>query len=397
MTSKLVMLGTITPCRINTMSINQDSQFLRVLNLYRALPRAPEAEQSINHIQQLCAYDSSQRKTLQRDLELLEQCLSAGIIEKTPSAGNTPAQYRLSMDATIEQFAPELSLVLVMANSYLQQHLPSDTYSKTEGFFMSAEQQLEKHTRLKNWSNRVRFIYEGYCQIPHDLPPSNDINNLYQAILDDDIWLKISYMREYDNAVNKYTIKPHGIINRGRKQFIIASKITDDSSEIRTFCLHRMLRIKPVTARVTIELDMLDIDFALEQKEHEYARYGRDHIELKLRCDDQLLQYLQDAPFCTGQRLEETKHGYFYLYARTMIIQTVFDWLVEKASLVRVIEPVELSNEIKSQVRLAAYNYDFEFYNDDTNSDNDDDPFDFSELDGDNPDDNSTLSNTTDK
>lgn len=337
-------------------------QFLRILELYRQLPRSPESYISIDQLENVMHF--GQRKTLQRDLELLKISLATGKIEKIASKGRTPAQYRLSSNAIIERFSPELALSLVMANSFLEQHLPPYVYAKVSGLFQSAEKQLEKHTHLKEWNSRIRFIYEGYCQQNYALAPEHMIELLYQAMMDDHSWVKIQYQREYDNDILEYVIRPHGMINRGRKQFIIAHKIENNHSILRTFCLHRIRDVQPAKERLSINMDSFEIYQAIEDQEHEWALFDRETLRVKLRCDQALYAVLEESEL--GDMIELGNvgvSGYFYVITDVLITETVFNWLVEKAHQVRVMYPDKLADVVKERIQQAVDLYadnDFE-------------------------------------
>lgn len=341
---------------------NTNLQFLRILALYRQLPRSPEPYISIDQLENCLHFGS--RKTLQRDLELLKKSLATGKIEKIASKGRAPAQYRLSANAIIERFSPELALSLVMANSFLEQHLPPYAYCKVSGLFESAEKQLEKHTHLKEWSSRIRFIYEGYCQQHYELAPEYMIELLYQAMMDEHSWVKIQYQREYDNDIVDYVIRPHGMINRGRKQFIIAHKIETNTSILRTFCLHRIRDVQPAQEKLSVNIDSFEIYQAIEDQEHEWALFDREVLRVKLRCEQALYAILEESELGNMIKLGNVGvNGYFYVLTDVLITETVLNWLVEKAHQVRVMYPEKLADILKKRIQQAVDLYadnDFE-------------------------------------
>lgn len=358
---------------------NINLQFLRVLALYRQLPRSPAAYISIDQLENCLHF--GKRKTLQRDLDLLNKSLATGKIEKIVSKGRTPAQYRLSSNAIIEQFSPELALSLMMANSFLEQHVPPHVYCKVSGLFQSADKQLEKYTHLKEWNSRIRFIHDGYCQHAYQLAPAHVIELLYQAMMDDHSWIKIQYQREYDNDILDYVIRPHGMINRGRKQFIIAHKIENNSSILRTFCLHRIRDIQPAQENLCVDVDSFEIYQAIEDQQHEYALFDREIIRVKLRCDDVVHPVFEESEFGNMEESEfgnmielgETStSGYFYVLTDILVTETVLNWLVEKAHQVRVIHPEKLAREIKTRIQQAVDLYAYDDFDNDCLLENDD-------------------------
>lgn len=343
---------------------NKNLQFIRVLTLYRRLPRSPESYISIDELENCLHF--GKRKTLQRDLELLNKCLATGKIEKIASMGRTPAQYRLSDNAIIEQFSAEFALSLIMANSFLEQHLPSHVYNKMSGLFQSAEKQLEKHTHLKEWNDRIRFVYDGYCQNKYELAPGYMIELLYQAMLDNHSWVKIQYQREYDNDILEYVIRPQGMINRGRKQFILAHKIENQNSVLRNFCLHRIRDVQPAKEKLCVGIDSFEIYQAINNQEHEWALFDRETLTVKLRCEETLYAILEESELGNIIKLGDVGiTGYFYVITEVMITETVLNWLVERAHQVRVMYPEKLVKEVKKRIQLAIDLYADNDFDDD--------------------------------
>lgn len=345
----------------------------RVITLYQTMPRKPQAAFEVEELRQKLKNfytsdcdEKSVHKAIQRDLKLLALILSAGQLLRTEGQGNQPARFRLSADASIESFKPELSLVLVMANTYLRQYLPPDIYNKVEGFFEAAEQQLKQHTALEDWQNRIRFIHADYSPTVEDWGLTINAGNIYHALLNQNYWLNAQYQREYDNAIQDYILKPHGIINRGRKQFLIASKINGHQTELRTFVMNRFIAVNLIAEKLTVQVDDYDIDELIRQQEYDMAYFDRELVNLKIRCDDELLNDITENPLSHDQIIEKTQHGYFYVTAPLMISQTIVDWLVGQAHRIRVIEPQELFYRIRHYVSKAAelYEVDWEIHED---------------------------------
>ena len=364
-TAKLTLLISLVEKIMETSNYHV---FERVIRLYQILPRSPQPAICINELKERLSkkyynelsQDRSLTKALQRDLRLLTLILSAGNLLRTDGKGNQPASFRLSQSACIERFKPELSLVLVMANTYLHQYLPYDIYEKVEGFFEAAEQQLKQHTTLEDWQNRIRFIHADYSPVHDEGLSFIHAGNIYHALLNKDYWLNAQYEREYDNKINHYILKPHGIINKGRKQFLIASKIVDNKSELRTFIISRFQEVEIIPEKLVVNVDEYDIDELVRNQEYEMAYFDREKVNLKIRCNDEMLGKVEENPFDNDQNIEKTHHGYFYLIAQVMITQTVLDWLISKSHSVKVIEPRELYHRVRRKVVMAADLYEIE-------------------------------------
>ena len=112
---------------------------------------------------------------------------------------------------------------------------------KVEGFFVSAQEQLKGNTQVGNWHSRVRFVPEGYSSASYQDKHNNTakVSRIYTALLDDDFWLQVSYRKEGGNEKTEYTLKPHGVIQHGNKQYLMASKLEGQRGKLKTFNMQR--------------------------------------------------------------------------------------------------------------------------------------------------------------
>ncbi|KAA8732820.1 WYL domain-containing protein [Acinetobacter qingfengensis] len=344
------------------------SQIKRILRIYQILPRQSSKAYSI---EQLKTYlrslysdvidEKSINKAIRRDLKTLNVILTSGTLEKIILKGNQPDKYYLSQDASIEPLSAEKALVLVMANEYLQHYLPHEIYHKVSDFFESAEQQLVKNTKLQDWRSRIRFVSVGYSPEYIDDFDCDEIKKIYKALLDSELWLECLYCKEGQTEKQAYTLKPHGIIQHGHKQFLMASKIMGHRSVLRTFNLQRFDQVKLIEQRISVDIDAFDLDNLIEEKEYEYAYFERDELEIKLRCENDLLDDLQNNPIHFSQEITEFDDDYFTLTASSIITNSLLNWLIEKAHSIQVLEPQELFEKVQRYIYDAIENYDMDF------------------------------------
>lgn len=335
----------------------------RVLNLYYQLPRLPKQPCPMDQLQLKVRSwyndeidDQSMRKAIKRDLDKLKIILVTGTVNCIPKKGNQPSEYYLSEDAAIEEMDAELALVLVMANSYLHQYLPETIYNNVKGHFESATKQLEKNTQLQDWQERIRFVPTGYHNTNVDDFHMEKVKNIYTALLNNEQWIECLYRKEGSFEQTEYTLKPHGIIQYGNKQYLMASKIIDQYSELRTFNMQRFDNVKFAKQRISVDVDSFDLDDLVEEQEYENAHFEREELSIKLRCENYLRDELESYPIDEYQDIIDQDEDYFILEADCMITQSVLNWLIEKSHSIQVIEPQELFEKVKVHV-LAARNY----------------------------------------
>ena len=335
----------------------------RVLNLYYQLPRLPKQPCPMDQLQLKVRSwyndeidDQSMRKAIKRDLDKLKSILVTGAVNCIPKKGNQPSEYYLSEDAAIEAMETELALVLVMANSYLHQYLPETVYNNVKGHFESATKQLEKNTQLQDWQERIRFVPTGYHNTNVDDFHMEKVKNIYTALLNNEQWIECLYRKEGEFEQTEYMLKPHGIIQYGNKQYLMASKIIDQYSELRTFNMQRFDNVKFAKQHISVDVDSFDLDDLVEEKQYENAHFEREELSIKLRCENYLRDELESYPIDEYQDIIDQDEDYFILEADCMITQSVLNWLIEKSHSIQVIEPQELFEKVKLHV-LAARNY----------------------------------------
>ncbi|MCY6411835.1 WYL domain-containing protein [Acinetobacter sp. VNH17] len=348
-------------------SENDINQVNRILNLYHCLPRFPLKPCPMDQLKtEIQAWyndeidEQSIRKAIKRDLSKLEKILVTGKLHIIPKKGNRPSEYYLSEDASIEKISSELALVLVMANDYLRQYLPYQVYEKVEGFFKSATMQLEQNTQLKDWPNRIRFVPASYY--PLTLEDGNDaVENIYTALLEQS-WMQCEYRREGELKKRQYMLKPHGIIQDGHKQYLMASKLEGQRGKLKTFNMQRFDKaIIDKKERIAINIDTFDLDELVEAKEHEDAYFEREELLIKLRCENDLEDELQSYPIDVDQEIIYQNDEHFILEAKCIITTSLLNWFIEKSHSIQVIEPRELFEKVKVHVLAAQDYYDLNY------------------------------------
>lgn len=338
----------------------QSKLLKRLLTLYKVLPRYPQEFISIVSLKNKvrknysnCIDEASIIKAIRRDLDLLPELFISGDLLTEDGKGNQPKKYQLSQDACLEPMSNELALILVMAHEFLQHNLPNEIYEKVEGFFQSAESQLQQNTQLNDWHSRIRFVPDGYGIIkktPHQI----EIQQLvYQALLDGNVWLKGKYRKEGTQEIESYTLKPQGIIQYGQKPYLMASKIRGNKSDLRTFNLMNFEKLEIIPEKITIELEFYDLEDLIEEREFEDAYFEREEQDIFLVIQEELLDEVQSNPIGDFQSITKIDEGYYELRASCVMTTSRFDWFVKNAHLIQVVFHDELRREIEYRAAIA--------------------------------------------
>ncbi|WP_291352675.1 WYL domain-containing protein [Acinetobacter sp. UBA3106] len=339
----------------------QNSLITRLIALYKTLPRFPKSALPIEQLKEYVrSYYSDQideqslTKAIRRDLELLPELLVSGSLENRDGKGNQPRKYLLSQDAWIEPLNSELALVLVMANEYLNQQLPDEIYSKVEGFFRSAELQLQSDTKLKNWNSRFRFVPDGYAQIQKTEHHTEIQKIIYQALLEGNVWLQGNYRKEGTQITENYLLKPQGVIQYGQKPYLIASKITENKTLLRTFNILHFENLKIVPEKISIDVEIYDLEGLVENREFEYALFNREEQDIFFVFEEELLDELNLNPIGDFQTIKKIDEGYYELRASCVLTNSRMDWLTEKAEYLQIVAPDCLFEEIQFRITKAG-------------------------------------------
>lgn len=350
-------------------------QYLRTVSLYKALPKAPEPFLTIDQIElklhQYYAQHESSRKTLQRDLENLGYLLHKGEIEKRSAIGRQPAAFRLSANAQLDTQRKNIiqdefqALITFHSYNFLKHYFPESWQDSLQEQFDQAITALQMKQK-DAYISKLGFAFDGAFQ--SYLNPSKEIKELiFRSIYQGQTWLEMTYHpEEIDREPNIYLVKPHGLIIRGRKQFLIASKIDQHNQvALRTFALHRILNVRIVPERLSIDIQNLDMQKAIEQCEYEgFFNQNPEIIELKLRCDTSIHHELQFSPIHENQLIysDEQDDNFFILIASLPISFSLMNWLEQKADFVTVVEPHALKIHIQDQIIKKAENYGLGYY-----------------------------------
>lgn len=348
-----------------------EEQFSRILNLYQVLPKAPHNYISINDlepkIKNFYLHHEVPRKTIQRDLVTLGNILHKGKVEKISALGRSSASFRLSADAKLNTTKKNIiqdefqALATIHSYRFLQNYFPKSWQASLQEHFDQAIKALElKHK--KAWMAKLGIAFDGAFQ--NYLNPIDEVKELiFESIHEDHIWLEITYHPEdFRKQANVYLIKPHGIIVRGRKQYLIATKIDNKQrTSIRTFTLHRILVAKSVSESISIDIQNLEMQKAIDGYEYEgFFNRNDQAIEIELYCHAEILSEIQFSPIHSSQRIFHEDGCHFSLSATLPLSYSLVDWLVQKSTCIEVIEPQYLRTEIKDKIQNQAFNYNLD-------------------------------------
>ncbi len=186
----------------------------------------------------MAGFDISLR-TVQRDLNALAKRFP---IEKNNA---NPQGWRWCDDAPLQSL-PHMNLsqavAFNMVEANLTQLLPPVILDELFPWFDLARRQLKNSKVTHSWIDRVRIEPATQPLIaPHIDLESKD--NIYHALFYQ-LQIKAAYTRGDKSQASEYTLNPIAIIQRGVIIYLVATRIDDPETIIRTFALHRFASVE---------------------------------------------------------------------------------------------------------------------------------------------------------
>jgi predicted DNA-binding transcriptional regulator YafY len=256
-----------------------------------------------------------------------------------------------SLDFSTMTISEALSLHLV--EETIKPLVPASMMEGLDARFRQADKllaALSKENRKAKWATKVRTVTPTLPLITPVID-STALATVQEALLADE-QVDLQYRSMGDDVHTARRLSPLAMVTRGSVTYLIASK--NDSEEIRTFAMHRIL-----SATRTYESVKRTTAFNLD----EYIQAGGMQfgngktIRLKAKVNPWLARILEETPVSTDQKFDPADD-------RVMITATVADsmqltwWILSYGSNIEVISPVKLRREICEILTEGARQYE---------------------------------------
>ncbi|SUU23978.1 WYL domain-containing protein [Acinetobacter haemolyticus] len=199
----------------------------------------------------------------------------------------------------------------------------------------------------------MRFVPAGYGKLHREEQHTRVAQKIYQALLDDNVWLEALYRKEGSQIQTKYILKPQGIIQHGQKPYLMASKIVGSKSELRTFNMLRFDDVQIIPEKVHVDIDYYDLEELVLDREFEHAYFDRVPQDIFFVFHETLLEELELNPINDKQDIKKIDNEYYELRTTCCITTSLMNWLVEKSHLIQMVESDELREEIVHRATTA--------------------------------------------
>ncbi len=235
------------------------------------------------------------------------------------------------------------ALVLLLAQQYLDQILPTSVIKTLDPMFHEARRRLDPYhgnggDPMRSWPNKVTMVSQLQPLMPPQLAAGvfDQVTEALQA----DRWLDIDYRNIEGESRKGKRVMPLALVQQGVRLFLVVQ--FEGYEDRRHLALHRISRA------LATDLPFARPAFDLKK----YVRDGRfgfgygEPIQIRLDIDATVAGLLQETPVSADQRILPTNDGRFELTATTVRSEQLRWWLrTYDAAALRVVAPPGLLDE----------------------------------------------------
>ena len=291
---------------------------LFALELLRRIPRNRKITASELHEQLQQADMKRDKRTVQRQLELLSEHFDIERDERSKPYG-----YRWkenSQPLAVASLTPQESLLLHLAEENLKHLLPAKIMRSMQGFFQQARRNLggQPHAQLASeWLDKVRVVATTQPLLPPKISPQ--VFDEVSEALYHNRWLHIDY-QNVQGKRKPIEVMPLGLAQQGVRMYLVCRYRGFDNE--RSLALHRMHAVRAST--LTFERPK---NFNLKKYEDDgrFALGDGQKITLSFVIEADRGMHLDETPLSKDQKIEHLEDGLLQITA-TVIDSQMLDW-----------------------------------------------------------------------
>ena len=291
------------------------------LEILKRIPRhwyvsAPEL-----HAQLLDAGFERSLRSIERQLSALSEQFE---IDRDTRA--KPYGYRWKPNATgisVPMMSAQESVLLTLAERYLQNILPVSLTRSLEPHFMQAKRSLEQRDEKsfavgKDWLGKVDFISPTQPLLAPTIP--NYVVESVSTALHQNLWLTLSY----ENAAGysaEYRVMPLALVQQDVRLYLVCQ--FEDYEDQRNLALHRMSNVAVQTLSFKRPKD-----FNLKQylSDGQFGETSGERIKLSFRITEEAGKHLYETPLSEKQTIAVVP-GYLDVVAELIDTEVLNRWL----------------------------------------------------------------------
>jgi predicted DNA-binding transcriptional regulator YafY len=241
----------------------------------------------------------------------------------------------------LPSLSPQESLILNLAERYLDNLLPPGMKRSMKTFFDQARINLGPVTKSKTereWLKKVRVVSDTQPRLAPKIQAG-----VFEAVseaLYANQWIEVKY-RKPNGEVRTWKVMPLGLAQQEKRLNLVVQ--FDGYTDYRYLALHRMQSV--INLKLLFERPS---DFDLEKYDVEEQRFGVSKgkaIHLKFWASPKVGALLVETPLSEDQEVETVEDG-LVISATVMETEVLIRWLRGFGKDVRDIEPKTLSSKI---------------------------------------------------
>jgi predicted DNA-binding transcriptional regulator YafY len=247
------------------------------------------------------------------------------------------------------------ALSVKLLEQFIPQLLPPTLKDHLQPYFRQADTVLAEHAppSLGHWLDRVRVV-------PREMPllaPEVDTTvarTVYQALLDGKRFTADYASRSAPcPEPREYVVSPLGLVARGNLLYLVCTLW--DYTDLRQLAMHRIRSATATATPVTTPPPGFDLDQYIAEGEFHYP-VGPE-IRLEARFYRGAAAHLYETPLSTDQTITDLDDDHVLVTATIRDSEQLHWWLLGFGSLVTVICPASLRNELACELAVAARTY----------------------------------------
>ncbi len=304
----------------------------------------------------LSVYEIAEReelnvKTIRRDIELLRQ-------EGLPIEGTVVERgrklWRISANMDRISFDYHELLSLFLGRRLLEPFAGTPLFEGIHSLFRKLE------TLLFSESKRLQeSLTDGFHLTSNGASDYSGRSQLISVVLDavqQRCVLSMTYQKNNAPRPSIYRIQPYSLVYHRGSLYIIAFSMA--AQEMRHFKLDRVLKMECLEERFDLPKSF-DVRTWLEKSFGIFSPSGRSYF-IRIRFAAQVAGTVRESQWHRSQQLVETADGSVLLTLTLENLEEIKSWVMGFGSMARVLEPPELVQAIRDDLRLMAASYDGE-------------------------------------
>ncbi|MCB2183216.1 MAG: transcriptional regulator [Desulfobulbaceae bacterium] len=286
-------------------------------------------------------------KTIQRDLDYMRNMLDAPLSYSAKKRGYYYTEENFHLPAMALNDSDLFAIFI--AGKVLKQYENTPIYSRLTSVFDKISDSLPEKVTMDPTHLEGRF---SFFQNPLTTISTTIWENIFNALRSSKT-ISILYRKPGISSPEKRCIDPYHVISFQGEWYVVAFCRT--KQDIRTFALSRISE-----ALLTDNFFKIaeDFDFQQTTRSRFGVQWSEKEYEVKIRFSAQAAPYVKERIWQPGQKISENVDKSIIMTCTVSHLFELKRWILSWGNMARVLEPVELADEIKKTLQDSLNNYE---------------------------------------